>query len=704
MVLELPTLASDTEAQEEEEDDGGFAFDVEDGGIVDNVSRIEPSRPESEEDVRIMKVGEESAGRSWRATKLKHAYEEMDGRAIQEGMFEKVLTEDAESHTSFPELGLSRSLLRAVAALGFITPTAVQARVIPLALAGRDVCASAATGSGKTAAFALPLLERIMLAHETSTIKAIVLQPTRELANQCESMVRDLSKFAPSIRCCLASGGTKDVDKQRAALVRRPDIVVATPGRLLDHATNSVGVDFSMIKVLVLDEADRLLELGFQEQVEEIVRLTPGSRQSMLFSATFGPRLESLIALSLRRPVRVKITTDAAAGGVARRLTQDFVRLRSDDERDAVLVALLSRTFKAKKTAIFFDTKADCARVATLIEVVVAQPVLRLRGDLKQAERSANFEAFRNGKAAILACTDVAARGLDVTDLRCVINYEMPRAVATYVHRVGRTARAGRSGHSVTLVGAERRAVLKDYLRARQAQIDAAERSEHDDVVRARTVPANIVAEMREAILGKADEIASAQAEERASKVQELALIESERAVNLIEHADDIKSRPRREWFQSTKAKEETQRRAKQIAEDEEARAAHVRRDDAITAKHKLGVSRGVKALPADGHRLSRKKRRRMQQVADAGTDVGMKVSKKIKAKEDLPLASIPSHKTSFHDHDDDRAVGASKEKRGQTTRTFVDFDAGRVGKRVKKSQREFSGGFKSKARYKRRA
>ncbi|CAM9131810.1 unnamed protein product, partial [Ectocarpus fasciculatus] len=365
----------------------------------------------------------------------------------------------------FSELNLSRSLLRGIEASGYVNPTPVQAKVIPIALAGRDVCASAVTGSGKTAAFVLPFLERLLYRpKDVPAIRVLIVSPTRELATQTHEVFKRLSQFT-DITCCLICGGKRDVRSQEVVLRQRPDVVICTPGRIIDHLRNSQSVSIEDLDVLILDEVDRLLDLGFREEVEEVVRYCPPTRQTMLFSATMTAGVEELSKLSLRRPVRVKTSAGGPndANALAPRLIQEFVRVRREDEREAMLTALVCRNFN-KKCIVFFETKKAAHRFYIILQVLKIKSC-ELHGDMPQTLRYGSLQAFREGLTDVMVATDVAARGLDIPLIQTVINAEMPRIASTYVHRVGRTARAGCGGRAVTIVGDARRKVMKEVLK-----------------------------------------------------------------------------------------------------------------------------------------------------------------------------------------------------------------------------------------------
>eukprot|EP00548_Thalassiothrix_antarctica_P012653 CAMPEP_0194168394 /NCGR_PEP_ID=MMETSP0154-20130528/3380_1 /TAXON_ID=1049557 /ORGANISM="Thalassiothrix antarctica, Strain L6-D1" /LENGTH=852 /DNA_ID=CAMNT_0038879525 /DNA_START=49 /DNA_END=2607 /DNA_ORIENTATION=+ len=471
-------------------------------------------------------------------------------------------TNSNEEVEVFAQLTLSRPLLRGVAAMGFTKPTPIQASVIPVALAGRDVCASAQTGSGKTAAFALPILERIYQRSYGGT-KGLILTPTRELAAQCLGMITTISQFT-KIRLSLIVGGARNINTQAAELRSRPDIIVATPGRLLDHITNSSGVSLDDIEFLVLDECDRLLQLGFQEEVHELVKACPSERQTYLFSATLSTKVEELVKLSLKRPVRIKITgkanSNCAKVEVADRLEQEFVRVRAGNEginRQGMLLALLTRTFKSR-IIVFFDTKKAAHRMMILCGLCGIK-CSELHGDLTQVQRLSALEEFRKGNTDVLLATDLAARGLDIDKVKAVINYEMPRQIETYVHRIGRTARRGRAGKSCTLIGETRRHLMKEIIRdAEEKAKQGHEAGRVSGVIRSRTIPPSVIAHFVNKIDNLDKHIEEVIQAEAIAKLDRVVEMEAIKAQNLIKHEDDIKSRPRREWFLSNKQKEIT--------------------------------------------------------------------------------------------------------------------------------------------------
>ncbi|XP_023576557.1 probable ATP-dependent RNA helicase DDX27 isoform X2 [Octodon degus] len=447
--------------------------------------------------------------------------------------------EDASQYDeslSFQDMNLSRPLLKAISAMGFKQPTPIQKACIPVGLLGKDICACAATGTGKTAAFALPVLERLIYKPRQAPVtRVLVLVPTRELGIQVHSVTRQLAQFC-SITTCLAVGGL-DVKSQEAALRAAPDILIATPGRLIDHLHNCPSFHLSSIEVLILDEADRMLDEYFEEQMKEIIRMCSHHRQTMLFSATMTDEVKDLASVSLKNPVRIFVNSNT---DVAPFLRQEFVRIRPNREgdREAIVAALLTRTF-TDHVMLFTQTKKQAHRMHILLGLLGLQ-VGELHGNLSQTQRLEALRRFKDEQIDILVATDVAARGLDIEGVKTVINFTMPNTVKHYVHRVGRTARAGRAGRSVSLVGEEERKMLKEIVKAAKAP------------VKARILPQDVILKFRDKIEKMEKDVYAVlqlEAEEREMQHSEAQLNTAQRLLEKGKQASDPE--PERSWFQT---------------------------------------------------------------------------------------------------------------------------------------------------------
>jgi ATP-dependent RNA helicase RhlE len=333
----------------------------------------------------------------------------------------------------FESLGLSAPILQSIERLGFKHPTPIQAKVIPVALSGRDLIGLAETGSGKTAAFCLPLAER--LTHGQG-ISALILSPTREIALQTQAFLEIFGEEHKIRTACLIGGVA--MGPQVRALGQRPDIVVATPGRLLDHMERGTA-KVHRIHHLVLDEADHMLDMGFMPQVQRIVRELPVERQTMMFSATMPPPIERLAQQNMISPVRIDILPEGgAASGISHRLY-----IVDPDDKKACLLALLGQELGS--TLVFIRRKVEAEWLSGVLERE-GHPVERIHSNLSQGERTQALQGFREGEHRILVATDIAARGIDVPRVRHIINFEMPETVEDYIHRAGRTARGNAQG------------------------------------------------------------------------------------------------------------------------------------------------------------------------------------------------------------------------------------------------------------------
>ena len=349
----------------------------------------------------------------------------------------------------FDTLPLDPKLLRAVADQGYATMTPIQAKAIPIVLSGKDVMGAAQTGTGKTAAFSIPLLQR-MLKHENASmsparhpVRALVLAPTRELADQVANNVKAYAKHT-QLRVACVFGGI-DMKPQTLQLKAGVEVLIATPGRLLDHieAKNAV---LNHVEYVVLDEADRMLDIGFLPDLQRILSYLPKTRQTLLFSATFSPEIKKLAQSYLQEPELVEV---ARPNATASTVEQRFFSVDDDDKRAAVKQLLRQR--EITQSIVFVNSKLGAARLARAFERDGLKTAA-LHGDKSQDERLKSLEAFKRGEVELLVATDVAARGLDIADLPAVFNFDVPFNAEDYVHRIGRTGRAGASGLAFTLV------------------------------------------------------------------------------------------------------------------------------------------------------------------------------------------------------------------------------------------------------------
>ena len=418
-------------------------------------------------------------------------------------------SETQQAPQRYTELELDARLLRAVAEIGYTELTPIQQRAIPIVLSGRDVMGAAQTGTGKTAAFSLPILHQLLPLASTSVsparhpVRALVLAPTRELADQVFSNIDAYARHTP-LRCACVFGGI-DMAPQTAQLRQGVEVLVATPGRLLDHI-EAKNVTLSQVRYVVLDEADRMLDIGFLPDLQRILAYLPQQRTTLLFSATFSPEIKRLAQSYLQDPVLVEVARpNATATNV-----EQIVYKVGEDAKHAALLQLL-REHALRQSIVFVNSRLGASRLARLLE----RDGLRaqaMHGDKSQAERLATLDAFKRNDVEVLVATDVAARGLDIAELPGVVNYDVPFNAEDYVHRIGRTGRAGASGLALTLATerdarglADIEKLIKRSIEVRTLQVEArprrddrAPRAARDDR-RARTSTHDLRAPVRAA-------------------------------------------------------------------------------------------------------------------------------------------------------------------------------------------------------------
>ena len=354
--------------------------------------------------------------------------------------------------TSFTDFGLAEPILRAVTELGYTEPTPIQVQAIPLCLQGRDVMGAAQTGTGKTAGFALPILQRLMVHANASAsparhpVRSLIIAPTRELADQIYANVAQYAKHS-NLKSAVVFGGV-DFKPQVAAMRAGCEVLIATPGRLLDHVEQKT-VNLSQVEIFVMDEADRMLDMGFLPDIQRIINLLPKKRQNLMFSATFSNDIRKLAESFLNDPVSVEV---ARRNATSENVEQKVYRVESTEAKRAA-VAKLVRDNALSQVIVFSNTKIGAGRLAREL-VRDGLNAAAIHGDKSQQERLATLEAFKKGETVVLVATDVAARGLDIAELPAVINYDLPYSPEDYVHRIGRTGRAGASGIALSLMTA----------------------------------------------------------------------------------------------------------------------------------------------------------------------------------------------------------------------------------------------------------
>ncbi|CAG8554337.1 3355_t:CDS:2 [Diversispora eburnea] len=497
---------------------------------------------------------------------------------------------------SFQMMNLSRPILKGLSKLGYIQPTPIQMQTIPVSLTGKDICGGAITGSGKTVAFLVPIMERLLYRpKQNPTVRVLILAPTRELAIQCHNVSTKLACFT-DIVISLCVGGLS-LKKQEVELRTRPDIVIATPGRLIDHIRNSPSFTLDKIEILIIDEADRMLEDGFADELNEIVKNCPKSRQTMLFSATMTDNIDELIRLSLNRPIRLMVDP---AKTTSTQLTQEFVRVREnrEDDRAAILLVLCKQIFH-HRIIIFFRSKA-IAHEMKIIFGLFGLKAAELHGNLSQEQRLEALETFKDGEVDFLLATDLASRGLDIKGIETVINYNMPQSYEHYIHRVGRTARAG-----LTLTGEADRKILKSVMKHTP-----------QDQAKRRTIDPNMLIEFRDKLDKLKDQIKEILQEEKEEKAIRQAEMELQKNQNLLTHEKEIYNRPARTWFQSEQKKKQSRNIATEKYNDKfespELIKKRKREREDLEESTKLKQKRNKYAG------MSRKKRRSIQMKDDS--------------------------------------------------------------------------------------
>ena len=456
---------------------------------------------------------------------------------------------------SFSNFNLSKLIIKALNELEYYTPTKVQEKVIPIALNGHDIFVNSETGSGKTACFLLPIVQRIILSRTKKNKKenfinnqALIIVPTRELALQCNEMLSKFLKYI-DINYIFLCGGLS-VENQLSKMKNTiPDIIIATPGRLIDMLYNDKNISLEHVNILVLDEADKLLELGFKDGIMEILELIKRNknRQTLLFSATLNPKLLDLGEHALNNPIKIKLAQSA----ILINLTQYIIRMKFSnleqnnyEKRLAYLINIINKK-NLHRTIIFFNTKQDCHKCLLYLKKFGMDSCAELHGNISQTERIKSLENFQNGNVKFLLATDIAGRGIDIEKVKCVVNFQMPLIGERYIHRVGRTARKGYIGEAITICDDKERLILKKIFKKEKIDVN----------VQLIKINNSDIKNIYKKIMSQKDVIEEKVVNDKADAQSKIAEKEIEKAMNIKLHQQEINNRPKKKWYETTKDK-----------------------------------------------------------------------------------------------------------------------------------------------------
>ena len=464
---------------------------------------------------------------------------------------------------SFTNFNLSKLIIKALSEMEYYTPTKVQEKVIPIVLNGHDIFVNSETGSGKTACFLLPIVQRIILSRNNKENKkknnknnddniiqnqALIIVPTRELALQCNEMLTKFLKYI-DLNYIFLCGGLSVENQLNQMKNKIPDIIITTPGRLLDLIYNNKNLSLEHVNILVLDEADKLLELGFKDAIFEILELIKKNRnrQTLLFSATLNPKLLDLGEHALNNPIKIKIAQSA----ILTNLSQSIIRIKFTnlteniyEKRMAYLITIINKK-KLNRTIIFFNTKQDCHKCILYFKKFGINSCTELHGNITQTERIKSLEEFQKGNVKFLMATDIAGRGIDIEKVKCVINFQMPLIGERYIHRVGRTARKGYVGEAITICDDKERLLIKKIFKKEKVDISLKPIKVNNEEIK----------DMYKKIMKIKDEIDENILEEKTEKQFEMAEKDNEKTMNIKIHQKEIQNRPKKIWYESTKDK-----------------------------------------------------------------------------------------------------------------------------------------------------
>ena len=469
---------------------------------------------------------------------------------------------------SFTNFNLSKLIIKALSEMEYYTPTKVQEKVIPIALNGHDIFVNSETGSGKTACFLLPIVQRIIFSRNSKENKknknenniiqnqALIIVPTRELALQCNEMLTQFLKYI-DLNFVFLCGGLSVENQLKQMKNKIPDIIISTPGRLLDLIYNNKNLSLEHVNILVLDEADKLLELGFKDAIFEILELIKKNknRQTLLFSATLNPKLLDLGEHALNNPIKIKIAQSA----ILTNLSQSIIRIKfanleqnNYEKRMAYLLSIIKQK-KLNRTIIFFNTKQDCHKCILYFSKFGLDSCVELHGDKSQTERIKSLEDFQKGNVKFLIATDIAGRGIDIEKVKCVINFQMPLIGERYIHRVGRTARKGYVGEAITICDDKERLLIKKIFKKEKVDIKVKPIKINNDEIK----------DLYKKIIKIKDEIDNKIIDEKAEKQFEMAEKDIEKTMNIKLHQNEIQNRPKKIWYETTKEKRKKAKKLK---------------------------------------------------------------------------------------------------------------------------------------------
>ena len=458
---------------------------------------------------------------------------------------------------SFLNFNLSKLIIKGLSEMEYYTPTKVQEKVIPIVINGHDVLVNSETGSGKTACYLLPIIQKIIISRTSKKNKliyqALILVPTRELALQCNEMLSKLSKYI-DLNYIFLCGGMSVENQTNKIKNNLPDIIISTPGRLIDMLYNFKSINLENVNILVLDEADKLLELGFKDEIMEILNIIKKNlnRQTLLFSATLNPKVIDLGENALNNPIKIKIAQSA----ILSNLTQSIVRLKFEnieenefEKRMSYLINLINKK-KLYRTIIFFNTKSECHKSKLMLSKFNINSCVEINSNINQTERIKSLDNFQKGKVKFLLATDIAGRGIDIDKVRYVINFQMPLLTERYIHRIGRTARKGYIGESITICSEKDRSVLKKLLKKEKINIP----------LNFIKIDNKDIKSVYKKILDFKSDIDNDIINENCEKEIQLAERDVEKKKNIKMYKNEIKSRPKKKWFESKKNKKKREK------------------------------------------------------------------------------------------------------------------------------------------------